>query len=202
MTMKIKSCELEKVAVKQEQYPVADVPEFAFCGRSNVGKSSFINAMLGRKNLAHTSGKPGKTRTINFYRINDMLRLVDLPGYGYAVASKKDQDAWAKTINDYLAYRDNLAELILLVDMRHEPTAKDKEMYAWIVENGFAGLVVATKADKLSKNQRQKAFSIIKKALHIPYDDLIVPYSAVTKENVDVLWEIIEDMAAYYKKKD
>lgn len=200
--MKIRQCDLEKVAVKKEQYPPADLPEFAFCGRSNVGKSSFANAMLGRKNLARTSGKPGKTRTINFYRINDALRLVDLPGYGYAVASKKDQDAWAKTINEYLESRDNLAELILLVDMRHEPTAKDKEMYAWIVENGFAGLVVATKADKLSKNQRQKAFSIIKKALHIPYDDLIVPYSAVTKENVDVLWEILEDMAAYYKKKD
>ena len=177
------------------------MPEFAFCGRSNVGKSSFTNAMLGRKNLARTSGKPGKTRTINFYRINDDLRLVDLPGYGYAVASKKDQDAWAKTINEYLESRDNLAELILLVDMRHEPSAKDKEMYAWILDNGFAGLVVATKADKLSKNQRQKAFSVIKKALRVPYDDLIVPYSAVTKENVDELWDIIEDMVAYYKKK-
>ena len=199
--MKIRECELEKVAVKRDQYPAADLPEFAFCGRSNVGKSSFTNAMLGRKNLARTSGKPGKTRTINFYRINDDLRLVDLPGYGYAVASKKDQDAWAKTINEYLESRDNLAELILLVDMRHEPSAKDKEMYAWILDNGFAGLVVATKADKLSKNQRQKAFSVIKKALHVPYDDLIVPYSAVTKENVDELWDIIEDMADYYKKK-
>ena len=199
--MKIRQCELEKVAVKKDQYPAADLPEFAFCGRSNVGKSSFTNAMLGRKNLARTSGKPGKTRTINFYRINDDLRLVDLPGYGYAVASKKAQDAWAKTINEYLESRDNLAELILLVDMRHEPSAKDKEMYAWILDNGFAGLVVATKADKLSKNQRQKAFSVIKKALHVPYDDLIVPYSAVTKENVDELWDIIEDMADYYKKK-
>ena len=199
--MKIRQCELEKVAVKKDQYPAADLPEFAFCGRSNVGKSSFTNAMLGRKNLARTSGKPGKTRTINFYRINDDLRLVDLPGYGYAVASKKDQDAWAKTINEYLESRDNLAELILLVDMRHEPSSKDKEMYAWILDNGFAGLVVATKADKLSKNQRQKAFSVIKKALRVPYDDLIVPYSAVTKENVDELWDIIEDMVAYYKKK-
>ena len=199
--MKIRQCELEKVAVKKDQYPAADLPEFAFCGRSNVGKSSFTNAMLGRKNLARISGKPGKTRTINFYRINDDLRLVDLPGYGYAVASKTDQDAWAKTINEYLESRDNLAELILLVDMRHEPSAKDKEMYAWILDNGFAGLVVATKADKLSKNQRQKAFSVIKKALHVPYDDLIVPYSAVTKENVDELWDIIEDMADYYKKK-
>ena len=198
--MKIRQCELEKVVVKKDQYPAADLPEFAFCGRSNVGKSSFTNAMLGRKNLARTSGKPGKTRTINFYRINDDLRLVDLPGYGYAVASKKDQDAWARTINEYLESRDNLAELILLVDMRHEPSAKDKEMYAWILDNGFAGLVVATKADKLSKNQRQKAFSVIKKALHVPYDDLIVPYSAVTKENVDELWDIIEDMADYYKK--
>lgn len=202
MTMKIKSCELEKVAVKQEQYPVADVPEFAFCGRSNVGKSSFINAMLGRKNLAHTSGKPGKTRTINFYRINDMLRLVDLPGYGYAVASKKDQDAWAKTINDYLAYRDNLAELILLVDIRHEPSAQDKEMYRWIVESGFAGMIVATKADKLSKNQRQKAISVIRKALDVEYKELIFPYSAVTRENIDSLWDELYQMTLYHKNND
>ena len=202
MTMKIKSCELEKVAVKQEQYPVADVPEFAFCGRSNVGKSSFINAMLGRKNLAHTSGKPGKTRTINFYRINDMLRLVDLPGYGYAVASKKDQDAWVKTINDYLAYRDNLAELILLVDIRHEPSVQDKEMYRWIVESGYAGMIVATKADKLSKNQRQKAISAIRKALDVEYKELIFPYSAVTRENIDVLWDELYQMTLYHKNND
>ena len=202
MTMKIKSCELEKVAVKQEQYPVADVPEFAFCGRSNVGKSSFINAMLGRKNLAHTSGKPGKTRTINFYRINDMLRLVDLPGYGYAVASKKDQDAWVKTINDYLAYRDNLAELILLVDIRHEPSVQDKEMYRWIVESGYAGMIVATKADELSKNQRQKAISAIRKALDVEYKELIFPYSAVTRENIDVLWDELYQMTLYHKNND
>ncbi|MDY3118727.1 MAG: ribosome biogenesis GTP-binding protein YihA/YsxC [Peptoniphilus sp.] len=199
--MKIRKCDLETVAVKKEQYPSEELPEFAFCGRSNVGKSSFINAMLGRKNLARTSGKPGKTRTINFYRINDDVRLVDLPGYGYAVASKQEQDAWAKTINEYLENRENLAELILLVDMRHEPSVKDKEMYGWMLENGFAGLVVATKADKLSKNQQHKATGLIRKALHVPYEDLIVPYSAVTKENVDVLWEIIEDMAAYYREE-
>ncbi|MDD7363631.1 MAG: ribosome biogenesis GTP-binding protein YihA/YsxC [Peptoniphilus sp.] len=197
----IRSCELEKVAVKREQYPKADLPEFAFCGRSNVGKSSFINAMVGRKNLARTSGKPGKTRTINFYRINDAVRLVDLPGYGYAVASKKEQDAWAKSINDYLMYRDNLSELILLVDIRHEPSAKDKEMYRWIVDSGFAGMVIATKADKLSKNQRQKAVSVIQKTLGAAYRELIFPYSATTKENVDAIWDEIHDMASFHTKK-
>lgn len=198
--MKIKSLELEAVAVKQEQYPSVDLPEFAFAGRSNVGKSSFINSMLGRKNLAHTSGKPGKTRTINFYRINDTLRLVDLPGYGYAVASKKDKDEWAVTINTYLANRENLKELILLVDMRHEPTAQDKEMYSWIVESGYAGLIVATKADKLSRTQRPKAISTIKKALGIQDSNLIIPYSSVTKENIPELWNILMDMVKFYRE--
>lgn len=198
--MKIRSLELEAVAVKQNQYPEEDLPEFAFAGRSNVGKSSFINAMLGRKNLAHTSGKPGKTRTINFYRINNQLRLVDLPGYGYAVASKKDKDEWANTINTYLANRENLKELILLVDMRHEPSAQDKEMYSWIVESGYAGLIVATKADKLSRTQRPRAISTIKKALGIQDTNLIVPYSSMTKENIPEIWNILIDMVKYYQE--
>lgn len=198
--MKIRSLELEAVAVKQNQYPEEGLPEFAFAGRSNVGKSSFINAMLGRKNLAHTSGKPGKTRTINFYRINNQLRLVDLPGYGYAVASKKDKDEWANTINTYLANRENLKELILLVDMRHEPSAQDKEMYSWIVESGYAGLIVATKADKLSRTQRPRAISTIKKALGIQDTNLIVPYSSMTKENIPEIWNILIDMVKYYQE--
>ncbi|MDQ0508888.1 Probable GTP-binding protein EngB [Aedoeadaptatus ivorii] len=199
--MVIKQLELERVAVKAAQYPAADLPEFAFCGRSNVGKSSFINAMFGRKNLARTSGKPGKTRTINFYRVNDALRFVDLPGYGYAVASKKDMDAWAKTINEYLAERENLSELILLVDMRHAPSAKDRQMYDWIIESGFAGMVVATKADKLSNNQRQKAVSVIKKTLSIENTDLIFPFSAVDKKAVPELWDVIENMAEFHRKR-
>lgn len=200
MNRKIHSAQLEKVAVKSEQYPRGDLPEFAFCGRSNVGKSSFINAMLGRKNLARTSGKPGKTRTINFYRVDDALRLVDLPGYGYAVASKKEKDAWAETINEYLGSRDQLSELILLVDIRHAPSKQDEEMYRWIVESGFAGMVVATKADKLSKNQRQKALSVIRKSLDVDYPELIFPYSAVTGDNVDGIWEEIDRMAAFHRK--
>lgn len=198
--MKIKSLELEAVAVKQDQYPLEDLPEFAFAGRSNVGKSSFINSMLGRKNLARTSGKPGKTRTINFYRVNDMIRLVDLPGYGYAVASKKDKDEWAKTINTYLANREALKELILLVDMRHAPSAQDQEMYSWIIESGYAGLIVATKSDKLSRTQRPKAISTIKKTLNIEEENLIIPYSSVTKENISELWGIIMDMVKFYKE--
>lgn len=199
--MKIRSLELEAVAVKQNQYPEEDLPEFAFAGRSNVGKSSFINSMLGRKNLARTSGKPGKTRTINFYRVNDVIRLVDLPGYGYAVASKKDKEEWAVTINTYLANREALKEIILLVDMRHAPSAQDQEMYSWIVESGYAGLIVATKADKLSRTERPRAISKIKKTLNIENEDLIVPYSSVTKENIPQLWSILMDMVEFYKSQ-
>ncbi|MCD1146523.1 ribosome biogenesis GTP-binding protein YihA/YsxC [Peptoniphilus sp. KCTC 25270] len=200
--MKIRSLELEAVAVKPHQYPQDGLPEFAFAGRSNVGKSSFINSMLNRKNIARTSGKPGKTRTINFYRVNDELRLVDLPGYGYAVASKKDKDEWARTINTYLGNRENLKELILLVDMRHAPSAQDQEMYRWIVESGFAGLVVATKADKLSRRERPQALQQIRRTLEMENTDLIIPYSAVTKENIPTLWSILMDMVDFHKNQE
>lgn len=200
--MKIRSLELEAVAVKPHQYPQDGLLEFAFAGRSNVGKSSFINSMLNRKNIARTSGKPGKTRTINFYRVNDELRLVDLPGYGYAVASKKDKDEWARTINTYLGNRENLKELILLVDMRHAPSAQDQEMYRWIVESGFAGLVVATKADKLSRRERPQALQQIRRTLEMENTDLIIPYSAVTKENIPTLWSILMDMVDFHKNQE
>ncbi|MDO5037444.1 MAG: ribosome biogenesis GTP-binding protein YihA/YsxC [Tissierellia bacterium] len=197
--MKIKSLELEKVAFKPSQYPPADLPEFAFAGRSNVGKSSFLNALFGRKNLARTSSKPGKTRTLNFYKVNKQLRLTDLPGYGYAVASKKDQEAWAGAINAYLENRESLREVILLVDLRHAPSKEDQAMYSWIVESGFAGLVIGTKADKVKKSQRPKAISTIKKTLQIDDDKLIIPYSAQTKENIPEIWSILEDMVEFYK---
>lgn len=152
--MKVKISDLEKVAVKKETYPANNLPEFAFAGRSNVGKSSFINAMLGRKNLARTSSTPGKTRTINFYKVNEDLRLVDLPGYGYAKVSKKEKDSWANIINEYLETRENLLETILLVDIRHDPTQLDLQMYDYLLASGFSGIVIATKKDKISKDRK------------------------------------------------
>lgn len=191
--MKIKTAELERVAVKSSQYPDGNLPEFAFAGRSNVGKSSFLNALLGRKNLARTSGTPGKTRTINFYKINEDLRLVDLPGYGYAKVSKSAQSSWEKSINEYLEKREGILEILLLVDIRHEPTALDKQMYDLIIENGFAGIVVATKSDKISKGQHARHINVIAKKLGIKNKDLIIPFSSTKKDMVNEMWFVIND---------
>lgn len=188
---------LEKVAVKQEQYPEPDVYEFAFAGRSNVGKSSFINAMLGRKSLAKTSSSPGKTRTINFYRVSD-IRLVDLPGYGYAKVSKAEKNSWAGVINTYLENRENLLEVLLLVDIRHEPTELDKAMYDYLIANGHSGLVIATKADKISKGQYQNHIAKIQKKLGVKDKSNIIPFSSVNKNMVDEMWEIFEDITKFY----
>lgn len=190
--MKIKSIELEQVAGFKSQYPKDMLDEIAFVGRSNVGKSSFINSFLGRKSLAKTSSKPGKTRTINFYNINDKFRLVDLPGYGFAKVSKTEKEKWAKLINEYLNTRENLKEIFLLVDIRHEPTELDKQMYDFIIESGFTGFVIATKFDKISKSKIQKNIKVIQKKLEIEDEGLIFAYSSETKHNKDVLWEQVE----------
>lgn len=190
--MKIKQIELEQVAGFKAQWPKDEMVELAFVGRSNVGKSSFINSFLGRKNLAKTSSKPGKTRTINFYRINNYFRLVDLPGYGYAKVSKVEKDKWDRLINEYLHERENLREVLLLVDIRHEPTTLDKQMYDWIIESGFTGFVIATKYDKISRGQIQKHIKQIKKKLNIVDEGLIFAYSSETKHNKDVLEEQVE----------
>ena len=192
--MKIKKAELEKVAVNRTQYPSEDKYELAFAGRSNVGKSSFINSMVNRKNLARTSGKPGKTRTINFYNINDEFRFVDLPGYGYAQVSKKERGKWGQIIEEYLQYRENLKEVILLVDIRHEPTEQDLIMYNWIKSYEFTGLVIATKADKISRGKYQKHIKIIKDKLNVEDIDLIIPYSSANKFNRDKVWQIIKEL--------
>lgn len=192
--MKIVKAELEKVAVYKSQYPKDNLAEIAFVGRSNVGKSSFINSMVNRKSLARTSSKPGKTRTINFYNINDELRLVDLPGYGYAQTSKKEREKWGEIIEEYLNTRENLKEVILLVDIRHEPTELDLIMYNWIKSYGFMGLVIATKADKISKGKYQHHTKIIKNKLGIEDTKLIIPYSAIDKFNTDMVWQIIKDL--------
>lgn len=190
--MKIISSDLQQIAGFSWQYPTDDLPEIAFAGRSNVGKSSFINSMINRVNLARTSGKPGKTRTINFYIINENFRFVDLPGYGFAQVSKTEKEKWGKIIEEYLSKRDNLKEIILIVDMRHEPTNQDLLMYNWIKSIGFRGLVIATKADKISKANWQKNTKIIRDKLDIKDVNLVIPYSSEKKMNVDKVWEIFE----------
>ncbi|WP_243342790.1 ribosome biogenesis GTP-binding protein YihA/YsxC [Anaerococcus sp. AGMB09787] len=190
--MKIKTVELEQVAGFKAQWPKDKLDEIAFVGRSNVGKSSFINSFLNRRKLAKTSSTPGKTRTINFYRINDKFRLVDLPGYGYAKVDKKEKEKWNELINTYLYERENLKEVFLLVDIRHEPTELDKQMYDWIIESGFMGFVIATKYDKIKKGQIQKHINAIKKKLQIEDEGLIFAYSSQTKHNKDVLEEQIQ----------
>ncbi|MDU5417215.1 ribosome biogenesis GTP-binding protein YihA/YsxC [Peptoniphilus harei] len=198
--MKINKAELEKVAVEEKQYPDPKIKEFAFAGRSNVGKSSFINAMLNRKNLARTSSTPGKTRTINFYRVNDDLRLVDLPGYGYAKVAKSEKEKWAGIINRYLENRENLVETILLVDIRHEPTALDKQMYDYIIESGFSGIVIATKKDKIKKSQVDKHISMIAKKLGVKHRENILPFSSSKRDEVKDMWFIFEDMLRFHEE--
>lgn len=194
--MIIKKAEIIISAVKKEQYPETIVPEIAFAGKSNVGKSSMINALLNRRNLARTSSQPGKTQTINFYNINDEFDFVDLPGYGYAKVSKTEQAKWAGIIDTYLHIRHQLKEVILLVDIRHEPNKNDVLMYEWIKSFGFTGYVIASKADKLSNSQRIKSVNVIKKTLQIQDSNLIFPFSASSKLGVEEIWELFEGILA------
>lgn len=190
--MIIRKSELLITAAKKEQYPETVVPEIAFSGKSNVGKSSMINAMLNRRNLARTSGSPGKTQTINFYNINDQFNFVDLPGYGYAKVSKQEKDKWGGMIETFLKVRNQLKEVVLLVDIRHEPGINDQQMYDWIKSYNYTGYVIATKADKLSRSQQIKCISVIKKALNIEDKNLIFPLSATSKAGVEEVWTLFE----------
>lgn len=190
--MKFKEIKLQQVAGFKSQWPKDELSEIAFVGRSNVGKSTFINTFLNRKNLARTSSKPGKTRTINFYNIDNKFRLVDLPGYGYAKVSKAEKDKWDRLINEYLHLRENLKEVFLLVDIRHEPTDLDLQMYEWIIDSGFTGFIIATKYDKISKGNLQKHKNQIMKKLNIEDDGLIFVYSSETGHNIDVINEQVE----------
>ncbi len=189
--MIIRKSELLITAAKKEQYPETVVPEIAFAGKSNVGKSSMINAMLNRKSLARTSSSPGKTQTINFYNINDALNFVDLPGYGYAKVSKTEQEKWAVMIDIFLNNRPQLREVILLVDIRHEPSKNDMQMYEWIKKCGYTGYVIAAKADKLSRSQQIRSHEVIKKTLEIKDKGLIFPFSAVSKLGVEEIWDLL-----------
>ena len=192
--MIIKKIELVAVAVKKLQYPEDNMSEVAFCGRSNVGKSSLINFLMNRKKLARTSSAPGKTRTINFYEINDSFRIVDLPGYGYAKVSKSLSENWGEMIETYLKDRQGLKKAILLVDIRHEPTDKDMIMYDWLRHYGMDGVIVATKADKISKNDMIKNLNVIKTALKLSLDDIIIPVSTLNKTGFDNLMKKIDEI--------
>lgn len=192
--MKIKQSDFVISAVSQEQYPDDFLPEIAMAGRSNVGKSSLINMLINRKNLARTSSTPGKTQTINFYDIDNLFRLVDLPGYGYAKVSKESKKKWGKIIETYLRERTTLLEVIQLVDIRHKPTQEDKDMYKWIKSFGFNGIVVATKHDKVKKSQLKKHIDIIRKELGMGLDDVLVTTSTSTRKGKYEIWDIFNEL--------
>lgn len=189
--LRIDRADLAAVAVKPAQYPEENMPEIAFAGRSNVGKSSLLNLLTGRKKLARVSGAPGKTRTINFYNADDKFRIVDLPGYGYARVSKSISQDWGKMVESYLETRKNLLKVVQLVDIRHEPTGDDRQMYEYLKYHGLDGIVVATKADKLSANERRKSISCIRKVLDLNADDVVIPVSALKRSGQDLLLEEI-----------
>ena len=190
--MKIKTSQLEAVAVKRSQYPEDNMKEIAFAGRSNVGKSSLLNLITGRKALARVSGSPGKTRTINFYNINGDFRIVDLPGYGYARVSKSVTENWGDMMEQYFSARHGLIKTVQLVDIRHEPSKQDIQMYEYLKHYGLDGLVVATKADKISRNQMNKNISVIRKALGMKPEDKVIACSALNRTGQDELLDEIE----------
>ena len=190
--MIIKKAELCAVAVNRNQYPDFSKKEIAIAGRSNVGKSSLINLLLNRKSLARVSGNPGKTRTINFYDVNDDFRIVDLPGYGYAKVSKSISENWGDMIESYLSNRPNLVKAIQLVDIRHAPSTQDIQMYEWMRHYGLDGLVVATKADKVSKSELSRNISMIRKVLGLGEGDLVIPISVLKRTGDEELLKVFD----------
>ena len=191
--MIIKQAELETVCGVTSKIPEHDAPEFAFAGKSNVGKSSLINGLMNRKNLARTSGQPGKTQTINFYRINHEFYFVDLPGYGFAKVSETEKAKWGRMIERYLTKSPTLKLVFLLIDIRHEPGANDKQLYEWITSNGFTPVVIATKLDKINRSQKDKQLKLIRTALRCDSSVKIIPYSAVTKRGREEILALMEE---------
>ena len=196
-TMVIKKVELETVCGYTSKLPDNDKPEIAFAGKSNVGKSSLINSLMNRKSLARISSQPGKTQTINFYNINDAMYLTDLPGYGYAKVSQKEKEKWGKMIENYLNNSKQLRAVFLLIDIRHDPSANDKMMYEWMVYQGFHPIIVATKMDKIKRSQLQKQIKAVKVGLDVEPDTIIIPFSAVTKQGREEIWDLMDQIIGY-----
>lgn len=199
--MIISKSELEAVAVKAAQYPPEDLPEIAFAGRSNVGKSSLLNLITGRKSLARVSGSPGKTRTINFYRCNDAFRIVDLPGYGFAKVSRSESEKWGAMIEGYLENRSTLLKVVQLVDIRHKPSAQDIQMYEYLKYYGLDGIVAATKADKVGSNEKAKNLKLIRNTLGMEKNDVIIPVSALKKTGDRELLDVMESLLETFERR-
>ena len=193
--MDIKKADLEVIATRRSQYPERNKPEFLLVGRSNVGKSSFINTILSRKNLAHTSSRPGKTQTLNFYSVNDMLYLIDVPGYGYAAVDKKTQAKFGMMIEEYLEKRDQLKRVFMLVDFRHKPTEDDLLMYNFLKYYNLPVTVVATKADKVKRGVRNRHINQVFNTLQVADGDVVIPFSSETGEGKNDVWsKILTDL--------
>ena len=194
--MIIRDVNLETVCGITSKMPDNILPEFAFSGKSNVGKSSLINALMNRKAYARTSSQPGKTQTINFYNINDAFYLVDLPGYGYAKANEAVKAQWGKMIERYLRSSKKLKAVFLLIDIRHEPSANDKQMYQWILYQGYHPIIIATKMDKLNRSQIPKAVKTVKQGLEAEKDAVVIPFSAQTKQGREEIYDLIDNLLA------
>ena len=192
--MIIKTVNLETVCGVTSRLPENDKPEIAFAGKSNVGKSSLINALMNRKAYARTSAQPGKTQTINFYNINDALYYVDLPGYGYAKVSQTEKEKWGRMIENYLRRSKQLRCVFLLVDIRHEPSANDRQMYEWIVHNGYKPVISATQLDQIKRSQEAKQLKLVRTGLEIGNDVTVIPFSAETKQGREEIWALIEQL--------
>ncbi len=199
--MVIKNVNLETVIGVTSKIPQNKLPEVAFAGKSNVGKSSLINALMNRKSLARTSAQPGKTQTINFYNINNELYFVDLPGYGYAKAGKEEKLKWGKMVEKYLHQSKVLSAVFLLVDIRHEPAENDRMMYEWIKANGYTPIVIATKADKIKKSQMSKHISMLRLGLGIPADGVLIPFSSMTKQGREEIYGLIEGVIKQHEER-
>ena len=195
--MVIRNVELETVCGITSKIPDNMLAEIAFAGKSNVGKSSLINALMYRKALARTSSQPGKTQTINFYNINNVMYLVDLPGYGFAKAPESERVKWGKMIENYLHKSRQLKAVFLLVDIRHTPSANDKTMYEWIAHQGYRPIIIATKLDKLKRSQVQKCIKEVRNGLGLKGDDLLIPFSAETKQGRDEIWQAMDALVGW-----
>ncbi len=200
--MVIKNVSLDIVCGITSKLPQTGRPEIAFAGKSNVGKSSLINALMNRKSLARTSAEPGKTQTINFYNVNELIYLVDLPGYGYARASEEVKAKWGKMIEDYLHQSKEIRCVFLLIDIRHEPTQNDKIMYQWILDHGYEPVIIATKLDKIKRSQIQKQMKLIREGLEVVRGTKIIPFSAETKQGREEIWELIDELTGFGQPKE